>query len=98
MAAARPFGTVERLLSAADERFAVLGPVREDWGRGFVVRLDWGDGATAETATYVVAGADPIWVMRKDDIDLLMHWEHPMESAAPGEPGATGPAGPGDSP
>ncbi|MFO0957878.1 MAG: hypothetical protein U0800_10530 [Isosphaeraceae bacterium] len=65
--------------------FEVLGTIRVDWARGFVVRLTWPDEAEPETTTYAVAGIDPIWVMRKDDIDLLMHWEHPMDPANPSE-------------
>lgn len=59
--------------------YAVAGTVREDWARGFVVRLTWPDEPEVETVTYLVAGIDPIWVLRREEIDLLMHWEHPME-------------------
>lgn len=65
--------------------FEVLGTVRADWARGYVVRLTWPDKAEPETAAFVVAGVDPIWVMRKDDIELLMHWEHPMTPKDPAE-------------
>lgn len=86
--------------------YRVLGALREDWARGFVVELTW-PGApepATEQATYLVAGAQPLWVMRRDDIDLLMHWEHAMEAPAdtpagpaPSEP-AIAPPGPAPAP
>jgi hypothetical protein len=59
--------------------YEVAGSVREDWARGFVVRLTWADLPEPETVTYLVTGIDPMWVLRRDEIELLLHWEHAMD-------------------
>ena len=66
---------VDRRRAEGDQPIAyqITGAVREDWARGFVVRLTWPDQAEPETVTYLVAGGDPIWIMRREEIDLLLH-------------------------
>ena len=54
-------------------------------GRCFVVRLGFANPSIDSPAEelrerYVVVGIDPIWVFRKEDYDMLAHWEHPMEA------------------
>ena len=66
--------------------FEILGSTRDDRARGFVVRLTWEtpppNGSKTETVQYLVAGIDPLWVMRQDEIELLLHWEHAMDADA----------------
>jgi hypothetical protein len=53
----------------------------------FTVRLHWQDpGGSSEpdVVEYFVGGTQPIWVIRHDELQMLMHWEHPMDLRALG--------------
>lgn len=58
--------------------FGVLSMVPGDGPRVFIVRLTLENPAEEVTARYVVVGADPLWVIRAEDFDMLAHWDHPM--------------------
>lgn len=55
-------------------------------GWTFVVRLQFDNPLAEERARFVVVGVDPIWVFRKEDYDMLAHWEHPMDEGGDGAP------------
>ncbi|WP_165253465.1 hypothetical protein [Paludisphaera soli] len=58
------------------EIVGALFPMAE--ARPFAVRLTLDSPREVVTARYVVLGADPIWVFRQEDYDLILHWEHKM--------------------
>jgi len=58
------------------EAYTILGPVAADAPRCFAVRLTVAGEERRER--YVVIGLDPLWVMRYDDYEMLLHWDHPM--------------------
>jgi hypothetical protein len=60
------------------ESYTILGPVAADAPRCFAVRLKIAGTAEELRERYVVIGLDPLWVLRYDDYEMLMHWEHPM--------------------
>jgi hypothetical protein len=56
--------------------YVVLGLAPGDGPRVFTVQLSV-DAPTAELRVrYYVIGIDPVWVIRKEDYDMLNHWEH----------------------
>ena len=60
--------------------FEVLGPLAVDAAaRPYAVRLDLGAPAERVEARYLVLGDDPLWVFRREDYDLILHWEHKMD-------------------
>lgn len=61
--------------------FEILGEAPVDGGRRFAVRLKFAAPAEETDVQYVVVGIDPIWVFRKEDYDLLSHWDHAMPPA-----------------
>jgi len=74
----------QRLLS-----FAVLGESEITGCRQYLVKLSLAEPDESTLVAYTVFGQDPIWVYRREDLDMIMHWEHPM----PADPQA-----PADSP
>ena len=59
--------------------YEVLGPMAvAEAARPFAVRLDLGGPAERVEARYLVFGDDPLWVFRREDYDLILHWEHKM--------------------
>ena len=67
------------------ESYEVLGETGSESGRTFAVRLHLANPDEEVKAQYVVVGIDPLWVSRKEDFDLLMHWDHHMPPAEPPE-------------
>ena len=57
-------------------------------GWTYVVRLQLDNPPGQERARFVVVGVDPIWVFRKEDYDMLSHWEHPMDEPLPADESA----------
>jgi hypothetical protein len=54
--------------------FTVLGPTTGDADRCYAARLTF-DGPREEVrARFVVFGQDPVWVMRYEDYEMMMHW------------------------
>jgi hypothetical protein len=65
--------------------FTILGDVPQQGMRGFEAELQFADVDQAERREYVIVGIDPLWVFRKEDLEMLAHWDHPM-SPPPAEP------------
>jgi hypothetical protein len=67
--------------------FTILGPTTGDADRCYAVRLTF-DGPREEVRTrFVVFGWDPLWVMRYEDYEMLMHWcLPPAPATAPAKP------------
>ena len=63
------------------KEFAILGPVAADAPRCFAVRLVLDGPHEEKRERYAVLGLDPIWVMRYDDYEMIMHWDHAMPTA-----------------
>src|SRR5262245_52511323 len=58
--------------------YTILGPVAADAPRCFAVRLKLAGSHEEFRERYVVIGLDPLWVLRYDDYEMLLHWDHPM--------------------
>lgn len=71
------------------EDFEILGEVPGATTRCFAVRLKLREPIAEEKVRYAVFGIDPLWVFRQEDLEMLGHWEHPME---PAEPASSQPA------
>jgi hypothetical protein len=63
------------------ESYKILGESHSSSGRTFVVNLQLANPSEALKTEYIVVGIDPLWVFRKDDYELLMHWDHHMPAA-----------------
>ena len=61
--------------------FTVLGPTPGDAPRCYAVRLTLDNPREELRARFVVFGQDPLWVMRYEDYEMVMHWCDP----APGQ-------------
>jgi hypothetical protein len=58
--------------------YKILGEKAVPSGRTFTVVLELEE-PTEEVRTYYhVVGIDPLWVFRKEDYELLSHWDHYM--------------------
>jgi hypothetical protein len=68
--------------------FAVLGESEIEGCRRFLVKLSLAEPDESILVAYYVFGQDPIWVYRREDLDMIMHCEHPMP-ADPPKPGDT---------
>ncbi len=63
--------------------FEVLGPTPGDADRCYAVRLSFQGPPEEVRARYVVFGQDPLWVMRYEDYEMVMHWCNPPTSSPP---------------
>jgi hypothetical protein len=62
--------------------YAILGEAPGDGPRCFAVRLKLENPSEELKARYVVYGIQPLWVMRHEDYDMMIHWEcRPSETA-----------------
>lgn len=61
-------------------RFAVVGEGGAQAGRQFIVRLELDGPHTPQNINYVVIGIEPLWVIRQVDLEMLAHWDHPMDA------------------
>ena len=60
------------------DKFKILGETPGQSGRTFAVEL-WLLHPDEHLKTeYIVVGIDPLWVFRREDFELLMHWDHRM--------------------
>jgi hypothetical protein len=64
------------------QRFTILGETRTRPGRTYAVELVLENPAETVRTEYVVVGIDPLWIFRREDYDLLMHWDHHMPEIA----------------
>ncbi len=60
------------------EKFKILGEKPGQSGRTFAVELSLKHPNEQLKTEYVVVGIDPLWVFRREDFELLMHWDHHM--------------------
>jgi len=55
--------------------FTVLGPTTGDAERCYAVRMTMDNPREEIRARFVVFGIDPLWVIRYEDYELVMHWD-----------------------
>jgi hypothetical protein len=67
------------------ESYEILGEVPARSGRTYIVQLTLAAPAETVKAEYIVVGIDPLWVFRREDYELLMHWDHYMPEEATSE-------------
>jgi hypothetical protein len=60
--------------------FDILGEVSQDGGRMFQVRLKFAEPEAEEKVQFIVVGIDPLWIFRREDYDMVTHWEHPSSA------------------
>lgn len=60
------------------DRFKILGETPGRSGRTFAVELSLKHPDEHFKTEYIVVGIDPLWVFRREDFELLMHWDHRM--------------------
>jgi len=58
--------------------YEILGETAGDQGRQFVVRAAFTNPDADEKIEFILIGIDPIWVFRKEEYDMVTHWEHKM--------------------
>jgi hypothetical protein len=63
--------------------FEILGEVAAEGPRSFAVRLFLDSPREELQVRYYLVGIDPLWVMRQEDYDLVVHWDHAMPAEAP---------------
>lgn len=68
--------------------YTILGEKASSHGRTFMVELNMASPNEKLKAEYIVVGIDPLWVFRREDYELLMHWDHHMP-ALPEDPSAS---------
>jgi hypothetical protein len=68
------------------QSYEVQGEVPMDYGRCFQVKVQFSNPAVEEKIQYVVVGKNPIWVYRKEDYDMLAHWDMQMPEPAQQQP------------
>jgi hypothetical protein len=60
------------------DQFKILGEKPGRSGRTFAVELSLKHPDQRLKTEYIVVGMDPLWVFRREDFELLMHWDHRM--------------------
>lgn len=60
------------------DQFKILGETPGRVGRTYAVELILSDSNEKIKTEYIVVGIDPLWVFRREDYELLMHWDHRM--------------------
>jgi len=60
------------------ESYEILGETGADGGRRFAVQVKFANPPAEEKVDYIVLGIDPLWVMRREDYNVIGHWEHKM--------------------
>jgi hypothetical protein len=58
--------------------YTILGEKASRSGRTFMVELSMESPVEKLKAEYIIVGIDPLWVFRREDYELLMHWDHHM--------------------
>ncbi|MFO0900783.1 MAG: hypothetical protein U0836_25415 [Pirellulales bacterium] len=76
------------------QRFDILGEGSAHSGRRYLVQIQLDGPDPPQKVNYVVIGIDPVWVIRQQDLEMLLHWDHPMD----GQPSAAKAAAPPTSP
>ena len=74
---------VKRKPSQVLEEFEILGETPGRAGRTFAVRLHLSKPIESIKTEYIVVGIDPLWVFRREDYELFLHWSHvPADDAS----------------
>jgi hypothetical protein len=60
------------------DQFKILGEKQGRSGRTYAVELSLKHPDQQLKTEYIVVGIDPLWVYRREDFELLMHWDHHM--------------------
>ena len=68
----------ERKPSQSLTNFKILGQTQMRSGRTYAVELALENPKETIKTEYVIVGIDPLWVFRREDYELLMHWDHRM--------------------
>ena len=55
--------------------YAILGEVPCDGPRCFAVRLNLEGPTEVQEVRFVLYGIDPLWVVRYEDYEMIIHWE-----------------------
>ena len=55
--------------------YSIVGAESLDVGRRFQVQLQLDNPAEQQTVQFIVVGIDPLWVFRREDYDVLAHWD-----------------------
>lgn len=76
------------------ERFEILGEGSAHSGRRYLVQIQLDGPDPAQKVNYVVIGIDPVWVIRQQDLEMLLHWDHPMDGQPPAAKAAAKPTSP----
>ncbi len=58
--------------------YRILGETPGKSGRTYIVELELDEPSERLKTEYIIVGIDPIWVFRRDDYELFMHWDHHM--------------------
>lgn len=75
------------------ESFEILGEVPGETPRCLLIKVKLANPAVEEKIRYAVIGIDPLWVYRHEDLEMILHWDHPMTpSPTPGATTTVGPA------
>ena len=59
-------------------KYRILGETVARSGRTYAVELTLKSPEEKVKTEYIVVGIDPLWVFRREDYELLMHWDHRM--------------------
>lgn len=62
--------------------YQILGETRVGSGRAYGVRLSLTNPPEEVTTEYILVGIEPLWIFRREDFELLMHWDHYMPANA----------------
>jgi len=74
---------VKRKPSQLLEHFEILGETPGRAGRTFAVQLQLSKPIESLKTEYIVVGIDPLWVFRREDYELFLHWSHaPADDAS----------------
>ncbi len=65
------------------DRFEILGEVPGATPRCYLIQLKLSNPDAVEKVRYAVVGIDPLWVFRHEDLEMLLHWDHPMSAPNP---------------
>ena len=80
---------VKRKPSQLLEHFEILGETPGRAGRTFAVQLQLSKPIESVKTEYIVVGIDPLWVFRREDFELFLHWSHQPADAASATAGGT---------
>ena len=58
--------------------YTILGEKSSGHGRAYMVELSLDSPVEKLKVEYIIVGIDPLWVFRREDYELLMHWDHHM--------------------